>query len=313
MRGLSKSFLCVAVVAAIAAIGSDTRADFNGEVLISPPPPNWLGGTETETETGVQRVWQRPTDGGPRETITIERMTGSTDRTAASIAQDAGRHALGTCAQPNVTDATPEPAEIGARAAVTATCNTADGIATFALGHAFVGDFNTYSVVRTWSGDPSDPSSPAVSPRAAEEWLAYFSRAGVCNTLTSACNPDMAVMIHAHPRFETMRPLKIAAAPVLPQQDLLRGAKAIGAVTGRAAACGEDIAPLTTKIDRMFAYVTANDRDAFAAVSAFEAARTDAEKAQASAKKAGCGETLREFRQHPSRVGAFPRYIEQYF
>lgn len=305
----------IGALALAAGVVSSASADFNGEVLVAPTPPSWTGGNEETTDSGVQRTWQRPdpAETGVVETVTVTRFTANTETTAAAIAAKFGRAALGTCAKPVVADAVPEPADIGVAASVTATCTDRDGVGAFTVAHAYIGDFNSYAVVRAWLGNPSDPSSPANSPRSAEDWQTYFSRISVCNTLTDACDPAAAVVVHAHPRFLTMRELHISEAPVLPQADLMRGAKALGALTGRAADCGEDVSPLVSKIDRMFAHVTANDRDAFDLVAVFKTAKTQGQQSQTTAPRDSCGEILRRFRLHPSRVGAFPRYIEEFF
>lgn len=302
-------FLALAV-AAIAALPA--CADFDGEVLIAPPPANWTGGTEEAHASGSSRVWRRP-DGAAVETITLTRLDGISNADPGSTAVMVGLGALGTCDNPDMSEPVAVPADIGVAAAVTATCTGSEGVGIFAVGTAYVGEFNTYTILRAWYGDPNDPGSPANSPRAAEDWQTYFERATVCNTLTSPCDVDAALLVHAHPRFETMRDYQVAAAPVLDQNDLMRGARALGELTGRAAGCGEDITLLVSKIDRMFEHVTANDRDAFDAVAAFGAARLTAERNQADLPREGCGEILREYRRHPSRVGAFPRYIAEFF
>lgn len=193
----------IGAIVLAAFLGTPATADFNGEVLIAPPPPNWAGGIEEPQETGVRRVWQRPNpdETGSIETISVTRLTGMTESTAAAVALQAARAALGRCDKPTASDPLPEPAAIGVTASVTATCAMDGGVGAFVVGHALVGDFNTYTVVRAWRGDPRDPSNPANSPRAAEAWQRFFTRLGVCNTLTSACDAESVTSVHAHPRY----------------------------------------------------------------------------------------------------------------
>jgi len=313
MLGTFKTSLCVSVFALALGIAAPVSAEFNGEVLIAPPPPNWTGGAEEKHDTGIRRTWERPGTSSV-ERITLTQLTGISGADAGPTAQMTSYTALGGCAVPSISDPIEVPSEIGQAASVTATCKYGgEGAGIFTVTYVYVGEFNTYTIVRAWYGDPNDPTSPAISPRAAEDWQTYFERTAVCNTLTSPCDVDAALLTHAHPRFTTMRDYEVAAAPVLDQEDLLRGAKGLGDLTGRAAACGEDVSSLSSKIDRMFEHVTANDRDAFDAVSVFGKARHAAEQQQAALSREGCGEILRNFRQHPSRVGAFPRYIEGFF
>jgi hypothetical protein len=54
-------FLTVADLIVSALVTSTVVADpdFNGEVLIAPPPPNWSGGTPEAANNTLQRVWKR--------------------------------------------------------------------------------------------------------------------------------------------------------------------------------------------------------------------------------------------------------------
>ncbi len=304
--------LYLSVAALAFGISSPVSADFNGEVLIAPPPPHWIGGSAEKHASGDIRVWQRP-GGGAEETITLTRLENVTGADPGSTAVLVALKAVGGCDRPDMTDPVEIPADIGTTASTTATCTVSEGISVFAVSAVYIGEFNTYTILRAWHGDPNDPTSPATSPRAAQDWQSYFERTAVCNTLTSPCDVDAALLTHAHPRFTTMRDYQVASAPVLDQSDLLRGATALGDLTGRAANCGEDTSSLTSKIDRMFEYVTASDRNAFDAAAAFGAARDNAEKEQAAAPRETCGDILRAFRRHPSRVAAFPRYIKEFF
>ncbi len=306
------------VVSALAANSVTADPNFNGEVLVAPPPANWSGGTPETVNNAYRRVWKRGflTQSGVREQIVISRRDKDAAITATALARTVADALTKSCVQKTVTKITREAVKIGVVASFTAQCDgltdTDTANAMFANARVYVGEFNTYIVERTWVGEKADPTSPLNSPRTGEQWAAYFSRISVCNTLQSACNPAEAEIVHAHPRFKTMRAIPVSARPIVAQKNAIKAARALGKLTGQADACGEDITPLTSKIGRMFAHVTANDRDSTAAVAAFDTAREISAKAQAKRKRETCGPVLREFRQHPSRVGAFHRYIERF-
>lgn len=215
-RALSAT-LAAAVVSTV--FTAYVRADFNGEVLIAPPPLNWFGGTEEPFENGIRRVWRRPvaSDADPFETVTVTRLTGEVGRTAATQATEAANGALEACDATLISDPLPVPADIGVAASVTATCPIGGRVGMFVLGQAYVGDFNTYTVVRTWRGAPDTPDSPANSPRAAEAWQRYFAKVSVCNTLTSACDSDAGHRVHAHPRYNSLSDMHFTNTPFPPR------------------------------------------------------------------------------------------------
>lgn len=318
--GMRIHTLTVAALILGIATASPVKADssFNGEVLVAPPPANWSGGTPETTNNSFRRVWKRGflTQSGVREQIVVSRRDKDETITATALARTVATAITEVCIDKKVTKIVRESGKIGVVASFTAQCDglkeTDTANALFANAKVFIGEFNAYIVERTWVGDKADPTSPANSPRTGTQWANYFARISVCNTLQSACNPAQAEIIHAHPRFKTMRALPVSAKPVVAQENALKAARALGKLTGQADACGEDITPLTSKIARMFAHVTANDRDSTAAVAAFETAMGISAKAQAKRKRETCGPVLREFRQHPSRVGAFHRYIERF-
>ncbi|MBO6521311.1 MAG: hypothetical protein JJ900_10350 [Rhodospirillales bacterium] len=307
------------LIAAASASGEAwAQSPFNGEVLVAPAPPNWTGGTPEKTDTGIRREWRRgfATENGVVERVVITRSENAKDRVAQLAARDLAKAMTAGCAKPTVSEIKRDKAQIGTTASFTAQCrsvkDTPADTALFAMGKVYIGDFYTFSVRRIWLGRKDDPGSPSNSPRTGEQWAVYFSRISVCNTLTSPCDPAQAEIVHADPRFKTMRALPVSAKPVVSAADALKVGRKLGDLTGRAEACGEDVEPLTSKIERMFAHVTSNDQDSSKAVRAFATARDKGMKAQDAKSKESCGEVLRTFRQHPSRVGAFYRYIEQF-
>ena len=310
-------FLALAAAAFVSGHVS-AQTPFNGEVLVAPPPPNWTGGAPEPTGTGIRREWRRGfmTEGGVVERVVITRSENQKDRVARLAAQDLSKAITVGCAKPKVSEIKYEKAVIGTTAAFTARCtavkDTPADTALFAMGKIFIGDFYTYAVRRVWTGHKDDPGSPANSPRTGEQWAAFFARIAVCNTLTSPCDSAQAEIVHAHPRFTTMRALPVVNRPVMTPENALKAARRIGDLTGRAEACGEDVEPLLGKIDRMFARITENDQDSSRAVKMFNMAREKGLKAQDAKEKASCGEVLRTFRQHPSRVGAFYRYAQEF-
>lgn len=311
-------YLAAAVLSALLPGRADAQAAFNGEVLVAPPPPNWTGGAPEKTDTGFRREWRRNflTEGGVIERVVITRTESQKDRVVQLVAQDLSKAMTAGCAKPKISEIKRDKAAIGTTASFTAHCtnvkDTPADTTLFAMGKVFIGDFYTFAVRRVWTGHKNDPGSPVNSPKTGEQWAAFFARIAVCNTLTSPCDPAQAEIVHADPRFKTMRALPVSTRPVLPAEDAVKAARKLGDLTGRAETCGEDVEPLTTKIDRMFAHVTANDQDSSKAVKAFNTARAKGAKAQDQKDKAACGEVLRNFRQHPSRVGAFYRYLEQF-
>ena len=318
--GMNIKFLTIAALTVSALVTSTVAADpdFNGEVLIAPPPPNWSGGTPEAANNTLRRVWKRGflNENGVVEQIAISRSYKEDTITATALARAVSVAITKPCVEKTVTKITHETKTVGVVASFTAQCDgltnseTADTM--FATAKVYFGEYNTYTVERSWIGNKTDPTSPINSPRTGEQWLAYFSRISVCNTLQSACNVAEAEIIHAHPRYKTMQAIPASVKPIVPQKNALKAARALGQLTGKADACGEDITPLTSKIGRMFAHVTANDRDSTAAVAAFGTARATSAKAQAKRKSKNCGPVLRKFRKHPSRVVAFHRYIERF-
>lgn len=310
----------LAITLSLTCISGQAMAQsaFNGEVLVAPPPPNWTGGTLEKTEKGIRREWRRNflTEGGVIERIVVTRSENAKDRVAALAARDLSKDMTAKCAKPTISKIERGKATIGTTASFTAQCanvkDTPAGTALFATGKIFIGDFYTFTVRRTWLSNKDDPGSPANSPRTGEQWAAYFARISVCNTLTDSCNPANAEIIHANPRFTTMRALPVSTKPVVPLADAIKVARGLGNLTGRADTCGEDVEPLTSKIQRMFKYITANDQDSSKAVAAFNSAQKRGVTEQKGKPKESCGEVLRDFRQHPSRVGAFYRYIERF-
>ena len=318
--GMNINFLTIAALTVSALVTSTVAADpdFNGEVLIAPPPPNWSGGTPEAANNTLRRVWKRGflNENGVVEQIAISRSYKEDTITATALARAVSVAITKPCVEKTVTKITHETKTVGVVASFTAQCDgltnseTADTM--FVTAKVYFGEYNTYTVERSWIGNKTDPTSPINSPRTGEQWLAYFSRISVCNTLQSACDVAEAEIIHAHPRYKTMRAIPASAKPIVSQKNALKAARALGQLTGKADSCGEDITPLTSKIGRMFAHVTANDRDSTAAVAAFDTARAISAKAQAKRKRENCGPVLREFRKHPSRVGAFHRYSERF-
>jgi len=293
-------------------------ADFNGEVLIAPPPPNWSGGAPEITKTGLKRVWKRDflLADGSTEQVVVTRMVKQGNAVANLSAQKLSITLSEHCVQKTISKIKSDKAKGIASADFTVQCSqlkeTPAEISLFAMARVLVGDFNTYTVARIWQGNSTDPASPANSPRTGAQWAKYFARISVCNTLSEDCDPAQAEIIHADPRFKVMRAMPVSIKPVMVLKDMLVAAEGFGVLTGRAEYCGEDVTPLTSKVARMFTYVAANDRDSSKALSAFKTARIKGLKDQAKLSKESCGQVRRDFRQHPTRVSAFPRYVERF-
>lgn len=300
-------------------LATPVNAAFDGEVLVAPPPPNWSGGIEQDDGDSTLRTWRRTFElpEGVRETITIRRTplpeTPDINALADTVVT---RHAM-RCGEVNETKRTTRKATIGSVLSFTLTCKLKPEGSTnprdlFVRARVLVGEFNQYVIERVWIGDIKLPTSPINSPRIRASWQTFFMSTSVCNTLVSDCDEDRARNIHAHERFKKMRALPVVARPVMPAKDIETVATRLGQLTGRAEACGEDISPLTGKIGRMFAHVSENDQISSDAVTKFNAARRTTRAAQAKLSNDKCGEILRTFRSHPSRVGVFHKYVQRF-
>ena len=293
-------------------------ADFTGEVLVAPPPPNWDGGTPVTSDAGVTQSWKRLQIAGSTasEVVSIRTIADTGTPPVARIKAAVPDMAKG-CVERAVAPIQREKANIGTLASITVSCkkltDAPDGTTLFAMGRTYVGEFNSYVVTRTWTGGRIDPGSPANSPRTAAQWLRFFDRIAVCNTLRASCDPADAAMIHAAPRFTTMRDAPVQSRPEVSIENVMTAATLFGELTGRAEACGEDTTAIKGKIARMFAYITTNDAAANDAVLRFEQTLGVSAKQQATRPQDTCGQILVDFRAHPTRVSAFPRYIERFW
>ncbi|MEX0694419.1 MAG: hypothetical protein WD075_08260 [Rhodospirillales bacterium] len=306
------------VVLALVIARADARADFNGEVLVAPPPPNWSGGMPVPVKDGVRRTWKRTflISGGGTEQVIVTRLVKQGNAVAKIAAQQLSTTLTADCLKKTVSEFVTGKAQIGTTASFTTQCSSIKDAPAettlFTMSKIYIGEFNTFSVSRIWRGHREDPGSPANSPRTGEQWAQYFARIAVCNTLTDNCSMAEAEIVHADPRFRTMRALPVSIKPVVPLANLMKAAEGFGDLSGRAEICGEDISPLTLKISRMFEYVAANDQESSKALAAYRSAKARGATDQEKQSKDSCGLVLREFRQHPTRVAAFPRYIERF-
>lgn len=304
---------CLCLAGALSFVSaSDTRAEFTGEVLLSPKPANWVEGPAKKTKLGLRREWTRNFAGaGATERIFIIK---SEELKKPAVAAIALGKALGSnCTNKKVSKPKVRPVEIGSVASLNVQCDLKDAKKSyFANVHVLAGEYATYTVARSWTGIKDDPTSPLNSPKTGEQWASFFSRVSVCNTLTSDCDPAKVEVIHAHPRFTTMRAAPVKDKPVMAQADVLKAAAGVGTLTGQAQACGEDIGPFTASLPRMFENVTPDKEKSEQAQLAFATAQKRGHAQQFKKDKESCGEILRQFRQHPSRVSTFPRYLAQF-
>ena len=308
-----------ALVLMFSVLSSSVRAaEFTGEVLVAPPPPNWDGGTPITSEAGVTRSWKRFQVAGSTASEIVSILTiAEVGTPPVTRIKTAVPDMAKGCVERSVAPIQREKANIGTLASVTVSCKKlADapaGSTRFAMGRAYVGEFNSYIVTRIWAGGRVDPGSPANSPRTAAQWLRFFDRIAICNTLRASCDPADAAMIHADPRFTTMRDAPVQSRPEVAIENVMKAATRFGELTGRAEACGENTTAIKGKIARMFAYVTTNDAAANDAVLRFKQTLGVSAKQQSTRPKDTCGQILVDFRAHPTRVSAFPRYIERFW
>lgn len=320
MHALFRLILVGSVLGGFAAAGTSSAlsAAFNGELLVAPPPPNWSGGALEPTKAGTRRLWRRvpqdPTDPIERVVITqrVRPEKPDINASAKTITDTVGA----LCADKEISDVTlgsdPEIPTATVSLRCTAVIGSPPGTILYAVIKIFIGEFNVYSARRVWIGNGKNTGGPENSPKTADAWDKYFARIFVCNTLSNDCDPAKAEIVHADPRFKTMRALPVAVRPVMPQQSVLKAASGFGELTGRAESCGEDVSQLTGKIGRMFDYVTANDKDSLSALTLFESSRGKGVTAQDKLNKDSCGQVLRDFRQHPSRASTFYHYIARF-
>lgn len=298
---------------------ADASTAFNGEVLVAPPPPNWSGGIVEKNGDSTLQTWRRTFElpDGVQERITIRRSP-LPDTPDINVVADTvtARHGP-DCNILNETKRTTRKAKIGDVMSFSLTCKLKSGKSEpsrdlFVRARVLVGEFNQYVIERIWIGDIKSPTSPVNSPRTRASWQKFFMSSSVCNTLVSACSEERARNIHAHERFKKMRALPVVARPVMPAKDIETVATRLGQLAGRAQACGEDISPLNSKIGRMFAYVSENDQISSAAERTYNIARRATQATQAELPRDKCGEILRAFRSHPSRVGVFHKYVQRF-
>lgn len=314
-----RSVFLASAFSASVLIASQAFAAFNGEVLVAPPPPNWSGGIVEQTSDGTLQVWRRTFGNaqGVTETISIRRSALPDNPDIQELANSVSARISQNCQSLNETKRSPVKAQIGTALSFILTCkpksagqNSKQDI--YVRTRVMIGEFNQYVIERTWRGDIKLPTSPLNSPKTRAAWQSFFGSSSICNTLISECSEERARNIHAHERFKKMRALPVVARSIMPASDIAMVAQGLGELTGRASACGEDISALTGKIGRMFAYISENDQISSDAVKTFNQARqrTSAEQSTQSSEK--CGEILRTFRSHPSRVGVFHKYAQRF-
>ncbi len=308
----------LALVAAVTAPDGVRANGFNGEILLAPPPATWSGGTARRDTERTVREWTRtyPDSGRFTETIRVVEFPGLANKNAAAEARERIARDTGDC-KPS----TPPTPLILRKAGYASARYSADCTTTgrdkkpairFSMVEVLAGEFNLYVVERRWQGDPSDPAMPTASPRVMAAWTGYFDQIRVCNTLSNPCDPADLTMIHSHPRFTTMRKAPVVSKPVLAPDKSIKAASGFGELTGRAEACKEDVKGLLGRVSQIFENVTANDAERSKALAAFDTARSKGRAEQTKAGDANCGSVLRDFREHPVRIGVFHRYLERF-
>ncbi len=317
MRLIASAAVALLAFPAFAGVAASPDA-YDGEVLVAPPPPNWSGGTIIERDHGTAREWVRIGTGAipTVERIVINEFAGRQVPDALAEAAAKRTQALkdcqnGTAEEPALTK---KAAYASARFSVVCADKSDDGspAAAFGLIEVLAGEFNFYMVERYWRGGAADPGLPSGSKRVLANWTQFFDRIRICNTMSDTCNTAAAAMIHAHPRFSTMRPPPVVTKPVLAPAKALKAATAFGELTGRAETCNENTKQLLAKIGQMFDYVTANDKERTQAVAAFEKAIPLGRAKQAKIDVDECGAILRSYREYPLRLSAFHKFLERF-
>lgn len=314
-----RPFIIASVISAAVFVTSNASAAFNGEVLVAPPPPNWSGGALSETKDGTLQTWRRAFNSHDSiaESISIRRSALPDNPDINALANTVAVRVGAICENYNETARKPLKTKIGSALSFIITCKPSSAgpqskQRLYIRTRVMLGEFNQYVVERAWRGDIQQPTSPINSPKTRASWQAFFGATSICNTLISECSEERARNIHAHERFKKMRALPEVIRPVMDATDIQIVASKFGQLTGRAQACGEDITPLTSKIGRMFAHVSPNDQVSSIAVATFNSARETTYTHQTSLPREQCGEILRTFRSHPSRVGVFHNYAQRF-
>jgi hypothetical protein len=315
----TRPIIFASVISTAVFVTSNASAEFNGEVLIAPPPPNWSGGAISETKDGTLQTWRRTFNSrdGVSETISIRRSALPDNPDIDALADTVSVRVGAICENYNETARKPLKTKIGSALSFIITCKPSSvgpksKQRLYIRARVMLGEFNQYVVERTWRGDIQQPTSPINSPKTRASWQAFFRATSVCNTLISECSEERARNVHAHERFKNMRALPEVIRPIMEATDIQIVASKFGQLTGRAQACGEDITPLTSKVGRMFAHVSPNDQVSSVAVATFNSARETTYTQQTSLPREQCGEILRTFRSHPSRVGVFHNYAQRF-
>ena len=299
-------------------------ADFNGEILLAPPPPNWTPGKNSKNSHTIMQTWVRnfPKNRNWNEEIVIYHFPKRKNDDPETWAHKRG-NLLETNCEKTKRKETGNIDESGYRHAfIQVLClNPKSGVpqssqkkwdAIFTTAKIISGQYNRFEISRRWLGNSSDPRLPINSPKILARWESYFQLLKVCNTLFENCEkrPESR---YSNSRFQLMRPLKQTQQNFHKQEQLLVGLKKLGILSGKAEVCGEDISTLLMKIERMISNVTPNEKTSSEATAVFHAAHQETRTTQSNFNPEDCGEARRRFRAHPTRINSFYTFIESFF
>lgn len=319
----------VQAAGAQASKAEDDPTAFNGEILLAAPPGGWSVRHEHRQKGLLVKAYEPPYRANARwqETLTFETVLGGAAQSVDEIEQAIYHKYSTRCADVDAQPSEPVPGgdyesvivsllcfspKLAERAKKKAPAKPAATAidAAFVMVKVMRGEFNGYRIERVWQGPLDAPAMPANSKRQQNSWMSYFATIAVCNTLTDNCDLRTKQSADSNPRFRTMREAAVSVKPIIDIALVLEGAEKIGRLTGQAELCGEDVSSFLSKIDRMFEFVTSSADDRATALETFRKALTGGRNT-ALGSAPSCGDTLREYRAHPTRPGRFPKFLNK--
>lgn len=322
-KWLCPSALTVAALLACASGYAAETVEFSGEILLAAPPPGWSVRGERRANCIVAKTYEAPFRARARwhETVTFETILGDNTTSLEEVEQAIYAKYRERCAEVDAQPAEPVPGGVHESVLISLLCLAPKGMspdastgnaieAAFVMVKVMRGEFNGYRIERVWRGPLNSAAMPANSNGRQSNWMNYFATVRVCNTLVENCDLRSLPSADSNPRFRTMREAAVSVKPVIDIVLVLDGAEKIGRLTGQAELCGEDVSVFLSKIDRMFEFVTANEDDKAKALETFRKALTGGRNT-ALGNAPACGDTLNDFRAHPTRPGRFPNFINR--
>ena len=301
-----------------------TLADYDGEVLVANPPPNWAPEPTFQHPKIKTGRWVRrfPKHRNWKEEVIFRYIPNRENDDPQLWAKKLAQQLETNCE-------TVERKETGninstdySHAFVQVLCLNKETVSNknnskawntiFTTVKIISGNFNRYEISRRWHGSYDSPQSPYNSPKILARWALFFDSIRVCNTLFESCDGHITSTF-SNAKFKNMRVLKETKQSVHNYDDLVIGLKKLGHLTGNAESCGEDTSSLLSKINRMIDSVTENEKLSTDASAIFHSNHRESRAIQVENNAEDCGEARRRFRGHPTRIKAFHKFISGFF